>query len=501
MIHITENSRYIALPGTAKLYDRNRILLVVLIPLTITLMQISAVNNVLFAIRQTLCASETQLQWILSGYALAIGLILVPAGRLGDIFGRSGAFATGLAIFSIASFLIGLSESPAGLNTLRFIQGLGSGILAPQSTGLIQQYFREEARAKAFAFFGVAVSVSVAVGPLLSGALIGLFGNETGWRASFMINAPLGMAGVVLSLFWLPFGTERKKFGQRGGKIKYVVSQLKTALDLPGIFFLALAVLSVMLPFMTPGSALKWIGLPAGAAALGIWVWWENRYRKRGHLPLVDLRLFGIKTFSYSMLISTIQFLGSTSIFAVFAIFLQNGLHVSAWHVGLITLPSAIASAFGAVIAGKYAYRHGRGIQVLALACLILGLLGTIFTTRLNYYGYPFGWFAVPLCVIGIGAGMMGSSNQTQAMMDVPPEDGGTAGGVLQTGQRMATAIGNALVTAVFFTFSRPVPAGHEKWYLGIVMAYAAICVLIFIALIIAVRFRHEGRRREKKTA
>ncbi|WP_406711483.1 MFS transporter [Trueperella pyogenes] len=151
----TENPRYIRVAGSDRTYDRNKLLVVLLLPLMMTLLQVSSVNNILTSLARALSASDSQIQWVLSGYALAVGIVLVPAGRLGDMFGRSSAFIVGMAVFTLSSLFVGLSSDPTLLSSMRIIQGAGAGILAPQTTGLIQRYFVGQARAKAFALFGL----------------------------------------------------------------------------------------------------------------------------------------------------------------------------------------------------------------------------------------------------------------------------------------------------------------------------------------------------------
>lgn len=151
-------------PGSTRVYDKRQLLTVLLVPLMMALVQVSSVNNALPALSEALHSSDGGLQWVLSGYALAIGIVLVPAGRLGDILGRSSLFVVGLTIFTFASLACGISTNVLMLNLFRIVQGIGAGILSPQTTGLILQYFEGHARAKAFALFGLVVSLSVAIG-------------------------------------------------------------------------------------------------------------------------------------------------------------------------------------------------------------------------------------------------------------------------------------------------------------------------------------------------
>src|SRR5699024_6137176 len=122
------------------------------------------------------------------------GVALIPAGRAGDVLGRGSLFVVGAAIFTLASLACELAPNPLVLNLARIVQGLGAGVLAPQVTGMIQQYFHGGGRARAFALFGVVIAGSVAVGPILAGAVIELVGPETGWRWAFFTYLPVGLA-------------------------------------------------------------------------------------------------------------------------------------------------------------------------------------------------------------------------------------------------------------------------------------------------------------------
>lgn len=502
------NPRFFTVAGSDRVYDRNKLLAVLLVPLMMTLMQVSAVNNVLSAMGQAVSASDSQLQWVLSGYALAVGIALVPAGRIGDIFGRSSVFVIGFSIFTLASLLVGLANDATVLNLLRLLQGFGAGVLSPQTTGLIQQYFTGQARARAFALFGLVVSMSVAVGPLMSGVLIGTLGREVGWRWAFIINFPIGLIGLVLAFLWLPFGKERRHVGPRrdqaraehiaNQKAKGVKYRKRTRIDLDpfGMFLLVLAVLGLMLPFMSTGKDWIWALIPVAVILLGVWVAWERWYKKRGNEPMVDLDLFKITTFSYSAAISALQFLGTTSVFVVLALFLQRGLDATALQVGLISLPNAIISGFAAIWSGRRAVEHGRGVQVMALILMLVGVLGSVGVIWGIEHGISFWWLMIPLTILGFGQGSMGSANQTQSMLDVPAQSGGTAGGIVQTGQRISTAIGNAVITAVFFLGQR-LYVGEDGWYIGIMLAYVTVSFFIIVALVTALAFWRDKYRKQ----
>src|SRR5690606_7234333 len=171
---------------------RKPLLAVLLIPLFMALIAVSVINVALTAIGEGLEASTEQLQWVISGYALAFGMLLVPAGRIGDATGRRRMFLIGVSIFTLGSLLSGIAPNADILNLARILQGLGSGLLNPQTVALIQQHFRGQDRARAFALLATTVAVATAIGPVVGGALIQVLGPEWGWRWMFLMNVPIG---------------------------------------------------------------------------------------------------------------------------------------------------------------------------------------------------------------------------------------------------------------------------------------------------------------------
>ncbi|TNC27175.1 MFS transporter, partial [Mumia zhuanghuii] len=169
-----------------------------------TLLDVSIVNVALPSIRSGLDASDSQIQLIVAGYSLAFGIVLVPAGRLGDALSRKVVFCIGLVVFTASSALAGAASDPGWLAAARILQGIGGGLINPQVSGFIQNMFRGDERARAFGLFGATVGISTAIGPLLGGVLVTLGGDENGWRYVFFVNVPVGIVALVLALRWLP---------------------------------------------------------------------------------------------------------------------------------------------------------------------------------------------------------------------------------------------------------------------------------------------------------
>jgi EmrB/QacA subfamily drug resistance transporter len=404
------------------------------------LLDVSIVNVALPSIRDGLQASESELQWVVSGYALTFGLLLVPAGRVGDVRGRRTMFVTALALFSLASLACGLAPTSLTLVIARLVQGLAGGLLTPQISALIQQLFRGRERGTAFGLFGTVVGVSTAVGPLLGGALIAIFGPDHGWRWVFFINLPIGLAAIPLAwrLLPAPDAAQRQRHDY----------------DPLGVVLLGAGIVALLLPLVQErqwqGSA-KWLLIPVAVVLLGAFVAWETRYSRRGKEPLVDLVLFRLRSWSFGAAMITLFFAGFTPLFFVFTLYLQTGLGYSALEAGLAITPFAVGSAVSAAIGGRVVHRFGRSLVAGGLLLVVVGFVGTLGAVWLVPERGT-GWATlVPLLVGGLGTGLVISPNQALTLSEVPVERAGTAGGLLQVGQRIGAAVGIAAVGSVFF--------------------------------------------------
>src|SRR5690606_34659315 len=235
-----------AVPESEQAPRRGLILAALIVPLFMALMGVSIVNVSLPAIQDGLDASTSQLQWVLSGYALTFGLLLVPAGRLGDVYGRERLFLAGVALFALASLGAALAPSATLLNGCRLVMGLGSGLFNPQILGMVQQHFRGPDRARAFGVMGSVIGLAMAVGPLVGGLIIGALGPDLGWRWVFGVNVPTAVLAVVAGWRWLP-RTRRRPAA-------------RVDLDPVGVAVFGAAMLALMLPFVrVTSSPLIWL--------------------------------------------------------------------------------------------------------------------------------------------------------------------------------------------------------------------------------------------------
>jgi EmrB/QacA subfamily drug resistance transporter len=457
--------------------DRNRwrALGVCLVGGFIVLLDVSIVNVALPSIRLGLHAGADELQWVLSGYALTFGLLLVPAGRIGDLRGRRIVFVGALGLFTLASAACGAAPGALFLVVARLVQGLAGGMLTPQISALIQELFQGAERGRAFGWFGTVVGISTAIGPLLGGFLIAIFGESSGWRAVFFVNIPIGVVAMIFAWRLLPPADPAKRHA-------------KHDLDPIGVVLLGLGAVVLLLPFVQeqswPGGA-KWLLVPVAAVLLVAFVVWDLGYSRRGREPLVDFDLFRRRSYSFGISMISLYFAGFTPLFFIFTLYLQSGEGYSPLLAGLAITPFAVGSAFGAALGGRVVNRMGRWLIADGLILVAIGFAGSLVAVHLDpVHGTGLATL-LPLLVAGFGNGLVISPNQTLTLAQVPVQRAGTAGGLLQTGQRIGTAIGIAAVGAAFFAQLAATRGNYAHSYTrGLVVALAFVAAALVAALV-----------------
>ncbi|CAM5315851.1 MFS transporter [Streptomyces purpurascens] len=461
---------------------RWRALWVTLVAGFMSLLDVSIVVVALPSVQRGLHASPAQVQWVVSGYALAFALALVTAGRLGDALDRRRIFLLALGGFVVFSAACGAAPSIALLVAARLAQGLAAGFMAPQNSALIQQMFRGAERGRAFGFFGATVGISSAVGPLVGGMILALADGAQGWRWIFYVNVPIGILAVLLGRRLLP----RTRRSGRGH------------VDLPGVVLLGLGVLALMFPLVQAGSGgfgrLWWL-FPAGAALLVAFARRQRRLVARGTQPLLDPRLFTtVRGYAVGAGVGTLYFVGFSGVWLVFALYYQDGLGFSPLRSGLAVTPFALGSACAAAIAGRLVDRLGRMLTVGGLAAVIAGLGGTALLLRFAPLDIA-PWAAAPLLFLGgAGSGCVISPNITMTLRDVPVHMAGAAGGALQTGQRLGAAVGTAVLPGLFYL----VLGGSDDYRGALVIALGAALVGMAAALALATfDWRRDRRSRQ----
>jgi len=451
-----------------------------------SLLDVSIVAVALPSMREGLDASPAATQWVVSGYALTFGLALVPAGRLGDAFGRRRMFLAALAGFVVCSAAAGAAQNVGMLVAARLAQGVAAGALAPQNSALIQQLFRGAERGRAFGFFGATVGLSTAAGPVVGGLILALAGGPGGWRWIFYVNVPIGIVALVLAARLLPTG----KPGRRGH------------VDGVGVALLGGGVLALMLPLVqaeSGGLARLWWLFAVGLVLLVAFALWERYVVRSGGVPLLDPRLL-TQTPGYATgaALGTVYFVGFSGIWLVFALFFQTGLGWTPLQSGLAVTPFALGSAVSAVSGGQLVDRFGRRLTVVGLTGVLLGIGAAAVVLRLVPTEWV-AWAVAPALLLGgLGGGLVISPNVTMTLRDVPVRMAGSAGGALQTGQRFGAAIGTATLPALFYLV---LSSTGNDFRAAVAAALATSVVGVAATLVIAVVEWRRDVRQERRAA
>jgi EmrB/QacA subfamily drug resistance transporter len=406
-------------------------LLVVSVATFMLLLDITVVNTALPAIQEDLNASFTELQWVIDAYTLALAALVLTAGSLADRLGRRRVFAAGLGIFSVASLAAGLAPDPTFLNIARAVQGIGGAILFAVSLALVAQEFpagRE--RGTAMGIYGATIGMSVAIGPLVGGALV----DSLGWEWVFFINVPVGIAAIAVTY----------------AKLRESRDPNATRVDWAGLGTFSSALFLLVFALLR-GNEEGWgstfiVSLLGAAAALMVaFVFIESRVKQ----PMLPLRLFRKPAFTGVQLAA----MGvSASMFALFlyiTFYLQNHLGHSPLEAGLIYLPFTVVSFFTAAAGGALLGRlPARVIMSAGLGLTGVGLLLMGGIDPSDEWTALLGGFLVA----GAGVGLLNPVIADVALSVVPKEQSGMAAGINDTFRQVGIAVGIAAWGAIFLS-------------------------------------------------
>ena len=409
------------------------------------------VNVALPSIQRELHASVSGLQWTVDAYTLVIASFLMLAGSTADRFGRRRTFQTGLAAFTLGSLLCSLAPSLGWLIVFRMLQAIGGSMLNPVAMSIIVNTFTDpRERARAIGIWGGTVGLSLALGPVVGGALIA----SVGWRGIFWVNIPVGVAAIVLTALFVP--ESRAPHPRRFDP----VGQLLVIVTLASLIY---AIIEG--PSSGWGSAeiVGFFGLSAVTlAALLI-------YEPRRNEPLLDLRFFCSAPFSGATVIAISAFAALGGFLFLNTLYLQDVRGYSALHAGLLTLPLAVATAFFAPISGRIIGRSGPRLPLL-IAGVTMTAGGVLLTGLTN--GTSVGWLLFAYVVFGIGFGMVNAPITNTAVSGMPRDQAGVAAAVASTsrqiGQTLGVAVvGSAVTSALVGPFGTAfTSASHVGWWI-----------------------------------
>jgi EmrB/QacA subfamily drug resistance transporter len=409
-------------------------------------LDVTIVGVALPSIRQDLGFSETSLAWVVNGYLLTYGGFLLLGGRLGDLFGHRRLFIAGISTFTVASLACGLATTQWFLVAARSVQGLGGAVASAVSLSLMMGLFTEPAeRAKAMGIFGFVASGGGSIGVLLGGILT----DALSWHWIFLVNFPIGVVVVLLTLRLVP-GTP--------------VSAKRGRLDVAGAITvtasLMLAVYAIVNGNHNGWTSARTLGVLGAAAVLfGGFLAIESHVRA----PLVPLRLFRLRNLSTA---SGVGVLWSGAMFAWFfmaALYLQLVLGYSPLQIGLAFLPgNLIMGALSIGLSAKLVMRYG--IRKPLATGLLLASAGLLLLVRAPVDGTFVTDVLPSMILLGLGAGMAFNPVLLAAMGDVDPAEAGLASGVVNTSFMMGGAVGLAVLASVAASRTNTlVAAGHSE--------------------------------------
>jgi EmrB/QacA subfamily drug resistance transporter len=390
-------------------------------------------------IQQDLHAGYAALQWVAAGYTLAFALVLITAGRLGDILGRKRLFLVGVAGFTAASVACALAQSPAMLVTARVLQGAMAATMIPQILAIIQANFPIGERAAAFGLYGAVGGMANVLGPPIAGVLLQTSPFGLGWRSIFLINLPVGVATLVAARLLV-----RESRAPRALR-----------LDPVGVGILTVGLLAVLYP-LVQGRELGWpawtfAAMAAAVPVLAVFVLWERRKTRIDGSPLVALGLFSKRQFVAGLGVNLALLAGIASFFLVLVFYLRIGLGYSAMKTALVALPWPVGIAVAAGVSARLAATAGR--RLLATGSLLVAAAMVVLVLVIDRYGVGIhAWQLVPVLAFGgIGMGLVFPPLVDTVLAGVPLSDAGSASGLVNTAQQLGSAIGVAVVGVIFF--------------------------------------------------
>ena len=390
------------------------------------LLNVAAPNVALSDIAEDLDASFTDLQWVLSGYALALAVFLLTAGSLADRYGRLRLFVIGLLLFDFASVLCAAAPSPTLLIAARVVQGVGAAVIFPASLSLLAEEFEGPSRRWAIGVWGSIIGLAFALGPLVGGLLVDL----AGWRAIFILNLALGIPALVLAR----------------GKLRESLDPDAKPIDWPGLAVLSVALFAIVFAVLR-GNALGWgsatvVGcLAAGALLLVVFVWVERRRPQ----PMLDLTLFRNRTFTGASITIALLAGATFGTFVYLSLFLLTVQGRGPVEAGLVLAPLAGVSFFVSLAAGRFSDRVPlRGALAGGMVVTATGSL------MLSGIDPDDSWLVLlpGLAVTGAGAGLVNPLTAFAHLGVMPPAYSGLASAINNTARQLGLAVGIAVLGA-----------------------------------------------------
>jgi EmrB/QacA subfamily drug resistance transporter len=413
------------------------ILALVLLADAVDVIDATVTNIAAPTIARDLHGGEGLIKWLGAAYMLAMGVLLVVGGRLGDKFGQRRLFLIGMGGFTLASAVAGFSPDPTLLIAARVAQGAFGALLIPQGMAIMTKAFDRDMLAKAFGLFGPVLGLSSVGGPVLAGFLISADVFGLSWRPIFLINIILGVVGLVMAVKILP----RDDDGDRSTVVDGWASGL-----------LAVTMLGLLYGLIE-GSTNGWGVIPIVSIVVGVSFFAGFGYRQRTAThPLIKPSLLQNRGFTSGLLVCLVAVAAGTGLLFVLSLFLQEGLHLSprATSIGLVPLTLGLVAAGFAAMGGLVA-KLGRRLVFIGLTVDLVGCGWVLVLVDRSGTNVSLWALAPAFLIIGVGIGLSFATIPTVALGDAKPDEAGSASGSFSSIQQLASAVGSAGVTSIFF--------------------------------------------------
>jgi EmrB/QacA subfamily drug resistance transporter len=398
------------------------------------LLDTTIVNIAIPDMSDGLHASLDDILWVLNAYVLVYAVLLITAGRLGDLYGPKQLFLVGLVVFTLASFACGFAQNPTQLIIARIAQGVGGALLTPQTLSTITMIFPAEKRGAAFGIWGAVAGVATVTGPTLGGLLT----TDLSWRWIFFVNVPVGAATLIMAAIVMPNIRLHRR---------HKLDIAGTVLATIGLFLVTYGLIE--------GQSHHWskvwgpITIPeliiVGAVVLVIFA--VQQRAQQSNEPLVPFSIFRDRNFSLMNFVAMALGFAMIGLFLPLVIYLQSVLGLSALQAGLATAPMPLVSMFIAPAAGRFADKvGGKFILVAGTGLFAIGMGILVWSTHVDTTRVQ---LLPGLIVGGVGLGMTFAPMQTIAMRNIQPQMAGAAAGLINTLRQLGAVLGSAAVGAL----------------------------------------------------
>ncbi len=391
------------------------------------------------SLQKDLGAIPSQLQWIIGGYALALGASLVVGGRLGDRYGRRPMFLFGIITFTATSLLCAVAPTNGWLIFFRLLEGVAAAMLLPQGFGLIRQAFPPEEFGKAFAVFGPVFGLGGILGPIVGGFIIQSNLFNFGWRDVFLVNIPIGLVAILLAWRMLP-----TQAGDRAITIDIISAVLAAAAA-------ALLVLPLIQGQQAGWPLWTWLSF-LGAAVGFVAFYLRNRLVAKGsRSPLVDPSIFDYRSYTIGIGGLFLFFAGFTGVYLVITLFLQIGQGYSASGAALGNIPIAVGTAIGGMVSGAVlAEKFGRKVLQFGALFQIVGAILLLIGLR-DITHFHLLQLVAGMVISGFGTGLVVAALFDTIISAISGRAVGSASGLLSAVQSVSSSVGVAVFGTAFF--------------------------------------------------